>query len=82
MLARADSVVLLPVYPARELPIEGVTSEIIAERMTGADCRLMNREDIPGYLKQADIDILLTVGAGDIDTLVRPIESLLKERVK
>ncbi|MEE4116355.1 MAG: Mur ligase family protein [Marinilabiliaceae bacterium] len=82
MLARADSVVLLPVYPARELPIEGVTSEIIAERMTGADCRLMNMEDIPGYLKQADIDILLTVGAGDIDTLVRPIENLLKERLK
>lgn len=81
-LGKADNVVLLPVYPARELPIEGVTSEIIAEKINGASCILMDKEDIPAYLRQADIDILLTVGAGDIDTLVIPVETILKERVK
>lgn len=78
ILDTLDEVILLPVYPAREKPIEGVSSALILERMKLTKKRLMNMEDVAGELKPANLDVLLTIGAGDIDTLVRPIEELLK----
>jgi UDP-N-acetylmuramate--alanine ligase len=82
ILDELDETVLLPVYPAREKPIEGVSSEMIYEKMKSANKRLLKKSDIPGLLDSSEIDVLLTIGAGDIDSLVAPIEDKLRrERV-
>jgi UDP-N-acetylmuramate--alanine ligase len=83
ILDELDEAILLPIYPAREKPIEGVTSGLIFDKMRSANKKLMAKEDIPGKLNVTDLDVLLTIGAGDIDSLVVPIENKLKmERVK
>jgi UDP-N-acetylmuramate--alanine ligase len=83
ILDELDEVILLPIYPAREKPIDGVTSEMIFNRMRLGKKRLLEKEDIPGKLETDKLDVLLTIGAGDIDSLVIPIEEKLKrERVR
>ena len=79
ILDELDEVILLPIYPAREKPIEGVTSEMIFNKMKSENKRLLEKEDIPGKLDVNKLDVLLTIGAGDIDTLVGPIEEKLKK---
>ena len=79
ILDELDEVILLPIYPAREKPIEGVTSEMIFERMKLRKKRLLKKEDIPGKLEAANLDVLVTIGAGDIDSLVGPIEEKLRK---
>jgi UDP-N-acetylmuramate--alanine ligase len=81
ILDELDETILLPVYPAREKPIEGVSSEMILEKMTSSRKKLLKKEDIPGKLDISRLDVLLTIGAGDIDTLVRPIEEWLKKGI-
>jgi UDP-N-acetylmuramate--alanine ligase len=76
-LDQLDEIILLPVYPAREKPIEGVGSEMILERMKSPHKKLLAKNDIPGRLDIMKIDVLVTIGAGDIDTLVIPIEEKL-----
>lgn len=78
ILDELDEVILLPVYPARELPIEGVSSELIYNKMKCKNKRLLGKMDIPGKLDIQGLDVLVTIGAGDIDNLVGPIEDLLK----
>jgi UDP-N-acetylmuramate--alanine ligase len=81
ILDELDEVILLPIYPAREKPIEGVTSEMIYNRMKSENKRLLNKEDIPEKIDVDKLDVLLTIGAGDIDSLILPIEKKLnKER--
>lgn len=83
ILDELDEVILLPIYPAREKPLEGVNSELILNRMRSGNKRLMKKEDIPDKLDVSKLDVLITIGAGDIDSLVKPIEDkLYKERVK
>ena len=65
-----DSVILLPIYPAREKPIEGVTSEFLLRKMTIADKRVLQKTELLPYLQAHRPDVLLTIGAGDIDRLV------------
>jgi UDP-N-acetylmuramate--alanine ligase len=72
-----DEVILLPVYPAREKPIPGVTSELIFEKMELKNKRMLAKNDIPSKLDLENADVLLTIGAGDIDRLVEPIEDEL-----
>ena len=79
ILDELDETILLPVYPAREKPIEGITSAIILDKMRSERKRLMKKEDIPGKLDISSLDVLLTIGAGDIDTLVKPIEERLRK---
>lgn len=79
ILDELDEVILLPIYPARELPIEGVSSEMILNRMKCKNKRLLEKKDIPGRLDIPNLDVLVTIGAGDIDTLVGPIEEMLKK---
>ncbi len=79
ILDNLDEVILLPVYPAREKPIEGVSSELIYDRMKIRNKRLLNKTDIPNELDVSSLDILLTIGAGDIDSLVGPIEEKIKK---
>jgi UDP-N-acetylmuramate--alanine ligase len=77
-----DETILLPVYPAREKPIEGISSEIILEKMTSVNKKIINKESVIDHLKTDELDILLTIGAGDIDTLVAGIEEKLKRERK
>ncbi len=79
-LSAADSVILLPIYPAREEPIEGIRSEIILERITCSDRKLIEKAQLMDEIAARDIDILVTFGAGDIDRFVSPIEEMLKKR--
>jgi UDP-N-acetylmuramate--alanine ligase len=79
ILDELDEVILLPIYPAREKPIEGVSSELIFNKMKSGKKRLLEKKDIPGVLDMKNIDVLLTIGAGDIDTLVLPIEEKIRK---
>lgn len=73
VLDQLDECILLDIYPARELPIEGISSAEIAKRMK-KNAILSSKEDVMEVLKNIDIEILLTLGAGDIDTLVPKIK--------
>lgn len=77
-----DDVILLPIYAAREEPIEGVTSLMIMNRMRHARRSLLNKSEILEKLEVNKLDVLLTMGAGDIDTLVDPIEKKLGKAEK
>ncbi|MEA1885620.1 MAG: UDP-N-acetylmuramate--L-alanine ligase [Bacteroidota bacterium] len=80
-LDKLDRAILLPVYPAREEPIEGVNTGIIYDRMKLKDKSLAEKENIPGLLEKLKNDIVLTLGAGDIDRLVEPIENIIKKQL-
>lgn len=79
-LSKADELVLLDIYPAREKPIEGVTSDIILEKVRCPEKILLSKEALLESLSQRmNFDVLATVGAGDIDTLVLPIKNFLEK---
>lgn len=69
-LSQADEVILLPIYPARELPIPGVTSEIILEKVKCGEKRIYSKENLISSLQMLNFEVLLTVGAGDISNLL------------
>ena len=79
-LSGADKLILLDIYPAREEPIPGVTSEIIFNDVTAPEKVLLKRAELMDYLKDEPVELLVTIGAGDIDRFVGPIGELLKER--
>jgi UDP-N-acetylmuramate--alanine ligase len=79
-LSLADRLLLLEIYPARELPIEGVDSEMILKMVKSADKQLVAKENVLSVLDHLDTDIIVTIGAGDIDTLVGPVKNLLLKR--
>lgn len=72
-----DEVILLDIYPARELPIAGVDSQMIAAMMQRAQVTLCSKSELMNELKGRHIEVLLTVGAGDIDTFTEPIRQWL-----
>ncbi len=81
----ADEIVLLPIYPAREKPIEGVSSEMIRDRMTKAHKQILQKTELTEWVKkmggqrsQFSNTLLITAGAGDIDTLVQPVKEILE----
>lgn len=86
VLDMADEVILLPIYPARELPMEGVNSEMILQRMKNEHKRVMTKEELMSWIESDYAktvnkefgEVLITAGAGDIDVLVNPIKELLK----
>ncbi len=78
-LSLANEVILLPIYPAREQPIAGVTSEMIADKIT-VPVKILSKEAIMEYLAKQDIPLLITAGAGDIDQLKEPVAHLLKNK--
>lgn len=78
ILDNLDETILLPVYPAREEPIPGVSSRLIFDEMKSENKRMLRMEDIPSELNLSALDVLVTIGAGDIDRLVRPIEEMMK----
>jgi UDP-N-acetylmuramate--alanine ligase len=79
-LSKLDELILLDIYPARELPIEGVTSEIILNEVTIKNKILTSKERLMEEIADRDIDVLITFGAGDIDRFVKPIKEYLRKR--
>jgi UDP-N-acetylmuramate--alanine ligase len=79
ILDKLDEAILLPIYPAREKPVPGITSEIIYNKMRLRRKRMMKMEDIPDSLNFKELDVLVTIGAGDIDKLAEPIEEKIKK---
>lgn len=77
-LALADEVILLPIYPARELPIEGVNSEMIAGRIKGKPVQIMQQPAVLDWLKANTAPLFITAGAGDIDLLKEPAKKILE----
>jgi UDP-N-acetylmuramate--alanine ligase len=89
VLDMADEVVLLPIYPARELPIEGVTSNTILDKMKNQHKQVLNKEQLLQWAKDKVSSastktgngwLLITAGAGDIDTLVQPIKQIIEQK--
>ncbi|GGC12090.1 UDP-N-acetylmuramate--L-alanine ligase [Dyadobacter sediminis] len=76
-LSLADRLILLEIYPARELPIEGVNAGMLLEKVSIADKQLAAKEDVLNVLADLKTDIVVTIGAGDIDTLVEPVKNWL-----
>jgi UDP-N-acetylmuramate--alanine ligase len=77
-LDEADEVILLDIYPARELPMEGVSSQMIADRMSNPAHTILSKEALLDYVRTARPSLFVTAGAGDIDKLVAPIKDLLE----
>ncbi len=78
-LSRLDEVILLPIYPAREEPIAGVTSDALLEQITTPDKKLMLPGEAVTYLSSYDQGVFLTIGAGDIDRIVNPLKRAWSE---
>ncbi len=76
-LSNMDEVILMPIYPARELPIAGVTSQAIQELMTINDVKVLSHKEVLQHFEHAQADVLLTIGAGDIDLLVPALKDKL-----
>jgi len=79
-LSLLDRLILLDIYPAREEPIEGISSGIIFDKATLHDKTLCKKEELMEILEKEDIDVLVTFGAGDIDRFVEPIRLMLVEK--
>ena len=83
-LSKADEVILLPIYPAREEPIEGVDSDMLLRKLTAPKCSLMSTDELTEEIrrraagKEGDIGVIATVGAGDIDRLIPTLTRLLQ----
>ena len=80
-LSALDKLILLDIYPAREEPIPGVTSEIIFKDVTAPEKVMMTKEELMPYLKKEPLDVLITFGAGNIDRFIEPITEMLKARI-
>jgi UDP-N-acetylmuramate--alanine ligase len=80
-LSAFDSVLLLDIYPARELPIEGITSWWLLNMMTNTDKKVVNKNDLISEILKSDATVIVTVGAGDIGALVPSIKTALNEKV-
>ena len=81
-LSKVDKLILLDIYPAREEPIPGVTSEIIFDKVTAPEKVMLHKEELMGYLEKEPVDVLITFGAGNIADFIAPITELLEKRIR
>ncbi len=81
-LSGFDEVVLLDIYPAREEPIEGITSARLLEEIDNDNKQLVSKKELLSLLKKTDADVVLTLGAGDIGREVEKIREVLSEKAK
>jgi UDP-N-acetylmuramate--alanine ligase len=81
-LSLLDEVILTEIYPARELPIEGVTSELIYNNLRpGIEKQIINKADVLQFVKEHSFDVLIVLGAGDLDNQVPEITKLLNSKL-
>lgn len=78
VLEITDELIMLDIYPARELPITGVDSNLILDKVAIKQKQILTKEQTLAYIKQEQPELLLTVGAGDINTLIEPLKQVLK----
>ena len=76
-LSAFNEVILLDIYPARELPMEGITSQWLIDKMTNQNKKLVSKADLISTILASDAKIIVTIGAGDIGELVKPIKNAL-----
>ncbi len=76
-LSLLDELLLMDIYPARELPIEGVTSQMLLDKIGIAEKSLVTKENLLAVISEKQTEVLLTLGAGDIDVFVKPIAKIL-----
>lgn len=76
-LDMADEVILLPIYPARELPMVGITSELLLNKMTIAKRQVLGKDQMREWINENQPRLIVMAGAGDIDALVQPVKELL-----
>lgn len=82
-LSQLDEVILCDIYPARELPIEGVTSKLIYDQLKdGVEKSMIHKEDVLELVKKRDFDVLVFLGAGDLDNYVPQVTQILKNKNK
>lgn len=77
VLSTADELLLLDIYPARELPMEGIDAAFLWNKLTLKNSRVVSKEEALALVKAQQPELLLTVGAGDIDTLIQPLKTIL-----
>jgi UDP-N-acetylmuramate--alanine ligase len=77
-----DELFLLDIYPAREKPIKGVTSKMIFDHVSIDHKKICNKSTVIDCIKETDIEVLVTMGAGDIDLLNEPIKKCLEQKIK
>jgi len=80
-LSAFDEVILLDIYPARELPVEGVNSEWLLSKMNNPNKKLVSKTDLISEILKSNAKVVVTIGAGDIGELVKPIKEALYEKV-
>lgn len=78
VLAMIDDLIMLDIYPARELPIEGVNSAMILDKINNPKKQILSKQDAIEYVRANKPELLLTVGAGDIDTLIQPLKTIFQ----
>ena len=80
-LSQLDEVILCDIYPARELPIEGVTSKLIYDNLRpGIEKSMVHKEDVPELVKKRDFDVLIILGAGDLDNYMTKLAEIIKNK--
>ena len=80
-LSQLDEVILCDIYPARELPIEGVTSKLIYDNLRpGIEKSMVHKEDVPELVKKRDFDVLIILGAGDLDNYMAELAEIIKNK--
>jgi len=77
VLSTADELMLLEIYPARELPIEGINAQFLLDKITLADKQVCRKDFVVQYVRDTKPELILTVGAGDIDTIIEPLKNTL-----
>ena len=80
-LSALNEVILLPIYPAREMPILGVTSDYLLELITNDTKKLISKEELVGCAEAYDSGVFVTIGAGDIDRFVQPIKDVFMNKL-
>lgn len=81
-LDNADEVVILPIYPARELPVKGVTSDIIASKMKNKNKRLLSKQELLDVIENEDHKLIVMAGAGDIGEMVEEVKNIIQSKNK
>ena len=77
VLSTVDELILLDIYPARELPIEGINSQFLLDKIICPEKELCGKDSVLKRINSEKPELLLSVGAGDIDTLVEPLKNIL-----
>ena len=79
-LDKADEVILLPIYPARELPMEGVSSEMLLAKMKLSHKKIMSKDELFDWAANSQDKLIVMAGAGDIDTCILKVQEILTNK--